>query len=63
MRRNSVSAAMPSEAIVHMANVISDMNAASGVRASGCAVRQRLHMSVRLRVTSHVPTTTRVRPT
>jgi hypothetical protein len=35
MRRNSISAARPSEAIVHITKVISDMNAASGVRASG----------------------------
>ena len=35
----SISAASPSEASVHIAKVTSDMNAASGVRAPGCAAR------------------------
>ena len=59
----SIEAASPSEARVHIAIVTSDMNAASGVRAPGCRARQSRWLSARRRVMSHVPTTTRVRPT
>ena len=58
----SISAAIPSEAIVHMAKVTSAMNAGSGVRAAGFRQRHARHVSARLSVTSHVPTTTSVRP-
>ena len=60
---NSISPAMPSEAIVHIANVTIPMKAASGVRRPGFRARQARSVSARFRVTSHVPTTTRVRPT
>jgi len=58
----SISAARPTEAIVHMANVTSDMNAASGVRVPGFRARHARHVRARFRVTSQVPATTRVRP-
>ena len=44
----SISTARPIEAIVHMAKVTSDMNAASGVRAAGCSARHARHVSARL---------------
>src|SRR6266540_2457176 len=40
MSMSSISAAIPSEAIVHIANVTSDMNAGKGVRAPGFCRRQ-----------------------
>ena len=63
MSMSSISAAIPSEAIVHIANVTSDMNAGKGVRAPGFCRRQARHVSARFNVTSQVPTTTSVRPT
>jgi hypothetical protein len=63
MSRKSISAPRPAEAMIHMAKVTSDMNAASGVRSPGWAARQRRQVRVRLSVTSQVPTTTSVRPT
>ena len=41
MVSTSISAARPIEAIVHMAKVTSDMNAASGVRSPGCCAPPR----------------------
>jgi hypothetical protein len=63
MSRKSISAAIPREAIDHMANVTIAMKAASGVRSPGCSARQARSVRARLSVTSHVPTTTRVSPT
>ena len=60
---NSISAARPVEASVHMANVASAMKAGSGVRVPGFARRQARQVSASCSVTSHVPTTTRVSPT
>jgi hypothetical protein len=61
--RNSISAAIPREAIVHMAKVIIAMKAGSGVRGPGCPARHARKVRARFSVTSHVPTTTTVRPT
>src|SRR5215471_17928045 len=55
MRRTSISAARPTDAMVHIANVTSDMNAASGVRTPGCPARQARQLRTRFRVTSQLP--------
>ena len=59
---NSISAARPSDAMLHMTNVTSDMNAASGVVTPACRARQARQVTTRFRVTSHVPATTSVSP-
>ena len=61
--KTSISAARPSDAIVHIANVTSDMKAANGVGRPGWSARHARQVSARLSVTSQVPTTTSVRPT
>ena len=63
MSMNSISLAIPTDAIDHMANVTIPMKAARGVRCPGFSARQARSVSARFRVTSHVPATTRVRPT
>jgi len=59
---NSISAASPTVASVHIAIVVIAMNAASGARRAACARRQARCVSARFSVTSHVPATTSVSP-
>ena len=59
---NSISAARPSDAMLHIANVTSDMNAASGVGTPAFRARQARQLRARFSVTSHVPATTSVSP-
>ena len=55
-----ISAAMPSDAMVHIAKVTIAMNPGSGVRSPGCPARHARKVIASFTVTSHVPATTRV---
>jgi hypothetical protein len=63
MSRHSISAAIPREAMVHMAKVITDMKAAKGVHSPGCCTRHTRYVRNRLSATSQVAATTNVNPT